>query len=51
LRNIEQDGDAMAFSYTIKDYDLVFTWTGINMHAPYEELLDIIRVPNMEVFQ
>ena len=43
---IEQDGDAMAFPYyNFEDYDLVCAGTGIEMHAPYQELLDVIRVP------
>ena len=43
---IEQDGDAMDFPYyNFEDYDLICLGSGIELHAPYEELLDVIRVP------
>lgn len=42
---IEQNSDPMAFPYNIKDYDLVCAGSGIRMHAPYAELLHVIRVP------
>jgi hypothetical protein len=43
---IQQKGDAMTFPYyNFKDYDLICIGSGINMHAPYEELLEVIRVP------
>jgi hypothetical protein len=43
---ITQDGYAMAFPYyRFNDYDLICAGSGRNMHAPYEELLNVIRVP------
>jgi hypothetical protein len=43
---IQQKGDPMAFPYyNFKDYDLICLGSGVNMHAPYEELFEVIRVP------
>ena len=43
---IQQKGDPMAFPYyNFKDYDLICLGSGINMHVPYEELFEVIRVP------
>jgi hypothetical protein len=42
---IAQNSDPMAFPYNIKDYDLVCAGSGVRMHAPYAELLHVLRVP------
>jgi hypothetical protein len=43
---IQQKGDPMDFPYyDFKGYDLICAGSGINMHVPYEELFEVIRVP------
>ena len=42
---IEQNGDPMTVPFNYKDYDLICAGSGVRMHAPYAELLHVLRVP------
>jgi len=42
---IEQNSDPMAVPFNYKDYDLICAGSGARMHAPYAELLHVLRVP------
>lgn len=42
---VEQNSDPMTVPFNYKDYDLICAGSGIRMHAPYIELLNVIRVP------
>lgn len=42
---IEQNSDPMSVPFNHKDYDLICAGSGVRMHAPYAELLHVIRVP------
>ena len=42
---IEQNSDPMTVPFNHKDYDLICAGSGVRMHAPYAELLHVLRVP------
>jgi hypothetical protein len=42
---IAQNSDPMSVPYDLKAYDLVCAGSGVRMHAPYAELLHVLRVP------
>lgn len=45
LVKIEQNSDPMAVPFNHKSYDLICAGSGVRMHAPYAELLHVLRVP------
>jgi len=45
MHRIEQNSDPMTFPFNFKDYDLICAGSGIRMHSPYIELLNVLRIP------
>jgi hypothetical protein len=45
IYRIPQNSDPMAVPFNLMDYDLVCAGSGVRMHAPYAELLHVLRVP------
>lgn len=45
MYRVQQNSDPMSFPYNFKDYDLICAGSGIRMHSPYIELLNVLRIP------
>ena len=42
---IQQNSDPMTVPFKYKEYDLICAGSGLRMHSPYIELLNVLRVP------